>query len=253
MKSSLIEKPKISVITVCFNVDNSIEKTMLSVLCQTYTDIEYIIVDGESTDNTMTIVNQVITRFPNAKTKVFSGKDNGIYDAMNKAIGLASGEWLNFMNSGDVFANNHILEDIVLSGLMNKASFIYSDFIADDRNEKRRIHQDYDEGKILHQSSIYKKELHAKFGLYYVSHPYIVSDYLFFLQVPKEQFAKYMQPISINDTSGISMQGTWMEYERISVDYMMKRLTDTQFVLKVIQRYLINVIKKILTVLKIRQ
>ena len=249
----LKKKPEISVITVCYNAETMIEKTMLSVLNQTYGNIEYIIWDGGSTDKTLTIINEVVGKFPSRNTKVISEKDNGVYDAMNKSIAIANGEWINFMNSGDIFTDSQVLENIVSSKLMEKAAFIYSDFIADDRNELREIHQDYNKGKILHQSSIYKKELHAKYGLYYVSHPYIVSDYLFFLQVPKENFTKYMQPISINDTSGISMQGTWMEYERISVDYMMKRLTDTQFVLKVIQRYFVNVIKKILNVLKIRQ
>ena len=129
---------------------------------------------------------------------------------------------------------------------MVQSSFIYSDFIAVDKEKRRLIKQSYDKGKILHQSSIYKKELHEKYGFYYVTHPYIVSDYLFFLQIPKNQFVKYNMPISMNDVSGVSMQGYWMEYGRISADYMMHRLSETKFIFAVIKRYVINRVKEIL-------
>lgn len=238
--------PKISVITVCYNSEKDIEKTMRSVLQQTFHDMEYVIMDGGSEDKTLEIVETVQRAYQDKKVKVFSSPDNGIYDAMNKAVSIACGEWLNFMNSGDVFAHQNILQDIVSSGLMEKSSFIYSDFIADNGKRQRLVPQGYDKGKILHQSSLYKKNLHDSYGLYYVTHPYIVSDYLFFLQVPKENFAKFSQPISVNDTNGVSMQGNWMEYERISADLMMHRIKENTFVFKVIQRYIYNIAKRIL-------
>lgn len=238
--------PLISVITICYNSESCIGDTMHSVLGQTYENLEYIIVDGSSQDNTLRIVSTIIKKYPQRNITIISEKDNGIYDAMNKAIRLANGEWLNMMNSGDVFISKDILKNVVESGLMVQSSFIYSDFIAVDKEKRRLIKQSYDKGKILHQSSIYKKELHEKYGFYYVTHPYIVSDYLFFLQIPKNQFVKYNMPISMNDVSGVSMQGYWMEYGRISADYMMHRLSETKFIFAVIKRYVINRVKEIL-------
>ncbi|HEY0899136.1 MAG TPA: glycosyltransferase family 2 protein, partial [Sphingobacteriaceae bacterium] len=88
--------PKLSVITIVFNNARDIERTMLSVLNQTYGNIEYIVIDGSSTDGTLGIIkryeNRLILR---------SEKDNGIYDAMNKGLALANGDYVLFMNSGD--------------------------------------------------------------------------------------------------------------------------------------------------------
>lgn len=240
-----MDSPKISIITVCYNAEKEIEKTMISVLQQSYDNIEYIIFDGNSCDNTLKIINKIRVNYTNRDIHVVSEPDKGIYDAMNKGVKLASGEWLNMMNAGDVYANTDVLQNVVASGLMLNSSFVYSDFIAYNGKSKRRIFQSYESGKILHQSSIYKKDLHEKYGLYYVTHPYIVSDYLFFLQVPKREFAKFDQPISINDATGVSMQGFWMEYGRISADYMMRRTTERQFVYRILSRFCINCIKRL--------
>lgn len=236
----------ITVITVCYNAVDVIEGTMVSVLNQTYNDIEYIIIDGLSTDNTLAIINKVASLYPTKNIKIISEKDKGIYDAMNKAIKLAHGEWLNFMNAGDVFSKDTILEDIVNSGLMNQYDFIYSDFIARDGKKQRFIPQDYDRGKVLHQSLIYKKILHDQYGQYVVTHPYIISDYLFFVQVNKKQVAKFKEPISINDTTGISMQGNWINYQRLCVDYMMRRIGVSELTKGILERIFIDLIKRII-------
>ena len=88
-----MDAPIISVITVCYNVASSIEKTMLSVLNQTYKNLEYIIIDGNSTDGTV----DIIKRYAERLTFWISEPDNGIYDAMNKGIVKATGEFLIFM------------------------------------------------------------------------------------------------------------------------------------------------------------
>ncbi|MEO8886312.1 MAG: glycosyltransferase family 2 protein [Mucilaginibacter sp.] len=90
-------KPRLSVITVVYNNAQHIERTLLSVLNQTYTDIEYIVVDGASTDGTLDIINKYTDRI----TKVITEPDAGIYDAMNKGLTLATGDYVLFMNSGD--------------------------------------------------------------------------------------------------------------------------------------------------------
>jgi glycosyltransferase involved in cell wall biosynthesis len=89
-------QPKLSVITVVYNGARDIERTMLSVLNQTYDNIEYIIVDGLSVDGTLDIIKKY-----RDKIRLISEKDEGIYDAMNKGLGAATGDYVLFMNSGD--------------------------------------------------------------------------------------------------------------------------------------------------------
>ena len=100
--------PQISVITVCRNAVQSVETTILSVLEQKYANIEYIIIDGNSTDGTQAI----IARYANKLSYYVSEPDEGIYNAMNKALKHATGEWVNFMNAGDTFADNNVLNNI---------------------------------------------------------------------------------------------------------------------------------------------
>jgi glycosyltransferase involved in cell wall biosynthesis len=92
-------KPVLSVITVVYKNAKDIERTMLSVLNQTYPNIEYIIIDGLSNDGTLGVINKHKTKI----AKLVSEKDNGIYDAMNKGLATAKGDYVLFMNSGDEF------------------------------------------------------------------------------------------------------------------------------------------------------
>ncbi|MCG9626581.1 glycosyltransferase [Vibrio mediterranei] len=100
---------KVSIITVCFNSESTISDTIDSVLKQTYKDIEYIIVDGCSTDGTMDIVR----RYGDSIDVVVSEKDKGLYDAMNKGLKLASGDLIGILNSDDILSSHHIIEEIV--------------------------------------------------------------------------------------------------------------------------------------------
>jgi len=98
---------KVSVITVCYNALQGIENTILSVKSQAYEDVEYIIIDGGSTDGTVDIIRE----YSNCIDFFVSEPDGGIYDAMNKGIRVATGEWIIFLNAGDVFASNDALKD----------------------------------------------------------------------------------------------------------------------------------------------
>lgn len=100
--------PKISIVTVVFNDVKLIENTIISIVNQTYSNFEYIIIDGGSTDGTL----DQIRNYDSVINYWVSEKDDGIYDAMNKGIDIASGEWIIFMNSGDKFHNDDVLCDI---------------------------------------------------------------------------------------------------------------------------------------------
>ena len=113
--------PLISVITVTFNAALSIEQTILSVINQTYSNIEYIIIDGGSTDGTI----DIIKKYSNRISYWISEPDKGIYDAMNKGIKVATGEWINFMNVGDAFYDNSVIENIFYNKTYDKIDIIY--------------------------------------------------------------------------------------------------------------------------------
>jgi glycosyltransferase involved in cell wall biosynthesis len=108
-----VHKPTLSIITIVYNNVRDIERTMLSVLNQSYQNIEYIVVDGASTDGTL----EIIQRYQDRLSKVLSEKDAGIYDAMNKGLTLASGDYVLFMNSGDELYAPDTVENVFSTAL----------------------------------------------------------------------------------------------------------------------------------------
>lgn len=103
------QHPTISIVTVCYNARDGIAKTIESVISQTNKGFEYIVVDGKSTDGTFEIIKKYQKKFP---IVLISERDRGIYDAMNKGVSLAKGDYVNFMNAGDVFVGQGILEKV---------------------------------------------------------------------------------------------------------------------------------------------
>lgn len=117
-------KAKISVITISYNCKDAIEKTIRSVLGQNYDNTEYVIIDGNSTDGT----TDVIEKYRDQIDYYVSEKDRGIYDAMNKGIAAATGDWVIFMNAGDFFAEKDVLQKV--SDLIDEDSVVvYGDII----------------------------------------------------------------------------------------------------------------------------
>jgi len=130
--------PKLSVITIVYNNAKDIERTMLSVLNQTYGNIEYIVIDGASTDGTLAIIKKHEDRL----AKLVSEKDSGIYDAMNKGLALATGDYVLFMNSGDEIYDPPTVERVFATA--PNADIYYGETEMYDENWKslgRRRHQ----------------------------------------------------------------------------------------------------------------
>lgn len=123
---------KISVVTVCYNAVKDLERTMLSVLNQTYDNVEYIVIDGGSTDGTV----EIIKKYADRLAYWVSEPDKGIYDAMNKGIKVATGEWINFMNAGDELYSTTTLSEIDFNSNM---ICIYGDAVYFNKNRSWKV------------------------------------------------------------------------------------------------------------------
>lgn len=181
--------PKISIITVCFNAEKTIEETIKSVKIQTYKNIEYIIKDGKSKDGTL----KVAKKYKNIISKVISSKDKGLYDAMNIAVKKATGDIVYFLNADDVLVDKHIIEEIAKEfEKENDLDMVYGDvdFFYPEKNKTIRIIRNASLSDIKnglmppHQGSFVKKKWLIKypFDLSYKSS----SDFDFFCNFLKE-------------------------------------------------------------------
>lgn len=125
---------KVSIITVCLNSEDAIKNTIESVISQNYNNIEYIVVDGGSTDETLDIIKD----FKNNITKLISESDRGIYDAMNKGIKLATGDIIGFLNSDDTYTNEGIISKVAQVIQANNVDCCYGDleYVSENNSQK---------------------------------------------------------------------------------------------------------------------
>lgn len=166
-------KPKVSIITVCYNSAKTIEDTIQSVVNQTYDNIEYIVIDGVSTDNTLEIIN----KYKNQITTIICEKDKGIYDAINKGIGIATGDIIANLNSDDFYIDNNVIADVVATFEKEKTDTLYGDLYYVDAVDTNKIvrywkSKAYKEGLFLkgwmppHPTFFVKKVVYQKHGLF---------------------------------------------------------------------------------------
>ncbi len=187
---------KISIITVCYNGGKTIEKTIQSVLSQTYENIEYIIIDGMSKDNTLEIIN----RYRHNISQLVSEKDKGMYDALNKGITLATGDIVGILNADDVFASNNIVTEIGNSFKNSDADAIIADvaFINKGGNIIRSYSaKHWNPNKFVwgfmppHPSFYCKRALFSRLG-YYRSDFQIAADYELLIRFIYKSKIKYI-------------------------------------------------------------
>jgi glycosyltransferase len=177
---------KISIITICFNNETDIRPTLESVVNQTYSDIEYIIVDGASADNTLAIVNEFKRRI----TKIISEPDKGLYDAINKGIKSATGNVVGLIHAGDKLYDNTVIAKIAKHFQDNDIDISYGHSkIVNKKDIAVRINKSPEYKRSLvrwgwmpsHQSIYVKRELFDRYGYYNLDlHP--ISDYEWFLR-----------------------------------------------------------------------
>ena len=153
---------KISIITVVYNDVNYIEETILSVLNQNYKNVEYIIIDGGSTDGTLKVIN----KYKEKISKVISEKDNGIYDAMNKGIKVLTGDIIGFLNSGDIYFNSFILEKVEKEFEKKKVDSVYGDLVYVKKDNVNKIIRYWKTG--LYKDDLFKKGWHPPHPTFFV-------------------------------------------------------------------------------------
>lgn len=159
-----IEKklPCISIITVVFNGEKSLERCIKSVKSQSYKNIEYIIIDGNSTDQTVNIIKK------NEESIFYwvSEPDRGVYDAMNKALKIASGEWIYFLGSDDVFVSQNILNKIFLIRNISTFQILYGNVLYDNKYlyKSRYSNALLIKNTLHHQGTFYRNSLFKNFS-----------------------------------------------------------------------------------------
>lgn len=180
-KSSHTDKPLITVVTVVFNGEQFLEETIQSIINQTYDNVEYIIIDGGSTDGTI----DIIRKYQHLIDYWVSEDDAGIYDAMNKGIDLVSGFWVNFMNSDDTFYDNNVLCRS-LNQMQDQGCVLYYGDIEYDSGQRvssclgKKI---YLHNTLHHQGAFYLRQLFSRFR--YDIKLGILSDYEMNLMIAK--------------------------------------------------------------------
>lgn len=202
---------KISIVTISYNAEKTIENTLRSVLNQTYDDFEYIIKDGGSSDNTNVIVNKYKSEFEKKKipmTHIVS-RDNGIYAAMNQAIDSCNGQWIQFINADDELFDNTTLEQIFSITDYHDVDIIYGHTCVKLDKKYRLVqmhnHEELKERFSLgHQSCIVKTELMRKYK--FDEKLKVAADYDFFLKmfVKHMKFQKIDIIVSLYSREGVS-------------------------------------------------
>lgn len=133
---------KVSIITITYNSEPTLKDTIESVINQTYKNIEYILIDGGSTDETLSIIKS----YGNKISTLISEKDNGLYDALNKGISLATGDVIGILHSDDFYTNNHVIQHIVSSFSNSPVDAVYADLYYVDKINTNQIHRKWKAG-----------------------------------------------------------------------------------------------------------
>ncbi len=204
---------KVSIITVCYNSVRTLSDTINSVFSQTYHNIEYIIIDGSSTDGTIELIKSF-----GDKINIFKSEpDKGIYDAINKGIKLATGDIVGILNSDDILYDNNVIMKIAETFDMWSVDSVYGDVLFFDPDKTSRITRYYSSGSFslnkfkfgfmpAHPSFYVKRKIYEELG-YYKTDYKIAADYellIRFLSIHRIKYKYLGMPFVSMRTGGVS-------------------------------------------------
>lgn len=219
-----MEVPFLTIITVNYNDATGLKKTITSVVSQSFTNFEYIIIDGGSNDGSVTVIEE----FSDTLTYWVSEKDNGVFNAMNKGIKKANGTYIQFLNSGDVFTSPTALEDFIEHPNF-EGDIIYGDYKFEDGE---KIYPDslypayFIKTSLPHQSTLFKKTVFDTMGLY--NEDYVIaSDRAFYIKcyLSNHFIFKHIPCfLVLFDKEGISNNPAFREKKEIEDETIFKQL-----------------------------
>ena len=209
---------KISIITVTYNSAATLEQTIRSVMEQSYHNIDYIIVDGGSKDDTL----KIIDKYKNKIAAFVSEKDKGLYDALNKGIGLASGDVIGFLHSDDFYIDNKVIEKYAHLFLKQNPDAAYSDLYYVDKEDTNKITRKWKSGEFKpdsfingwmppHPTFFVKRDIYQRFGMFNLDFK-SAADYelmLRFIQKQKIKLAylpQFTVKMRVGGKSNVSVQ-----------------------------------------------
>jgi glycosyltransferase involved in cell wall biosynthesis len=210
---------KVSIITVCYNSEKTIEDTIKSVKSQSYSDIEYIVIDGGSKDST----NKIVSQYENTVTSHVSELDNGLYDAMNKGLALVTGDIIGILNSDDILASKNTIHNVVraidgFDGIYGDVGFYSGDFFLNKKRHysSKGFQKDkFSRGMMpAHPSFYVKKECYERAGFYRTDFK-IASDFDMVLRIfslPNTSFTYLEEEIVKMRLGGVSTSGFMSNY-----------------------------------------
>jgi glycosyltransferase involved in cell wall biosynthesis len=213
---------KVSIITVCFNSAKTIRDTIESVLSQDFTNVEYIIIDGGSTDQTIDIISEYRSQI----THFISQADRGIYDAMNKGIAIATGDVVGILNSDDVYMSTSTVSELMGVMIEQKTDSIFADLMVVDAETMKIVLRYYDSSKFspnkfrfgwmpAHPSFFVKRWVYDLVGQFSLDYQ-ISADYemlIRMLYVKKISYAYLSKPVvkmRTGGTSSASISRKWL-------------------------------------------
>jgi len=187
--------PLISIVIVVYNGGSTLQKAIESVVSQTYQYIELIIIDGGSKDNTLEVINN----FKNRIAYFTSEKDAGVYDAMNKGIAAAKGEWLFFLGADDRLYNDDVIADIFLNKDLTGTDFLYGDVELTSNKKRFGGEKDFKrllEKNICHQAIFHRRNIFDKLGSFNKRYP-VLADFEMNIRIFRDESIrkKYLSSI----------------------------------------------------------
>lgn len=216
---------KISIITVCLNNQDTIEDTIRSVKSQTHQDVEYIVIDGGSQDQTLSVVG----RYRQAIDQMVTEPDKGIYDAMNKGIALATGEVIGILNADDLYADDRVLTLVAQAFEDERVDACYGDLLYVSPTDTDQIRRYWKTGPVPtemtagwmppHPSFFVRKRLYANHGGYRTDMTFS-ADYEFMLKVLFKHRAQcvYLPKVLVKMRTGGASNRSWTNIIRANIE-----------------------------------